>query len=64
MPRVEINSYQHQVVVDDPGGQRADVAREARKLWHATRPEVSSSVGFTKPMPVTAVSPDGVKGQA
>ena len=45
MARVEINNGGHQVVVDDPNGQRADVAREARKLWDKTKLQ-PDEVGF------------------
>jgi hypothetical protein len=45
MTRVEINNGGHQVVVDDPNGQRSDVAREARKLWGQTRLQ-PGEVGF------------------
>jgi hypothetical protein len=44
--RVEINNGGHQVVVDDPNGQRADVAREARKLWDKTKLQPTDEVGF------------------
>lgn len=47
MARVEINNGGHQVIVDDPNSQRADVAREARKLWEKTKLE-RGEVGFTK----------------
>lgn len=50
MARVEINSGGHQVIVDDPNGQRADVAREARKLWRATKPDrAMKTPGFGPP---------------
>jgi len=44
--RVEINSGGHQVVVDDPNGQRGDVARTARKLWEQTKAPPSEALGF------------------
>lgn len=46
MSRVEINSGGHSVVVDDPNGQRADVCRDARKLWDQTRVKPNGAVGF------------------
>lgn len=53
MPRIEINGKDHQVVVDDPNGQRGDVARAARKLYAKTKP--SGSVGFQQAAVPTAV---------
>ena len=50
MARVEINNGGHQIVVDDPNGQRADVAREARKLWNQTK-LAPGDVGFRSPPP-------------
>ena len=46
MARVEINNGGHQIIVDDPNGQRADVAREARKLWERTRIKPAGPIGF------------------
>lgn len=49
MARVEINNGGHQVVVDDPNSQRADVAREARRLWDKTKLRPGEA-GFQQPM--------------
>lgn len=48
MPRIEINGRDHQVVVDDPNGQRSDVSRAARKLYEKTRPRPAAA-GFAQP---------------
>lgn len=52
MARVEINNGGHQVVVDDPNGQRSDVARAARKLWGDRTKLKPGEVGFQKPAPI------------
>src|SRR5215510_9495779 len=61
MARVEINNGGHQVVVDDPSGQRAEVAREARRLWEKTKlsPTV---VGFGRPVTSTTPPVSDVRG--
>jgi hypothetical protein len=51
MARVEINNGGHQVVVDDPQSPRADVAREARRLWERTKLK-PGEVGFARPAPI------------
>ena len=51
MARIEINNGGHQVVVDDPNGQRGDVAREARRLWDKTKLK-PGEVGFQRPAPI------------
>ncbi len=48
MPRIEINGRDHQIVVDDPNGQRQDVARAARRLYEKTKPRMDPA-GFTQP---------------
>lgn len=58
MARVEINNGGHQVVVDDPNGQRADVAREARKLWDQTRLR-NGEAGFKKTSPTMLMGHTG-----
>jgi len=45
--RVEINNGGHQVIVDDPNGQRADVARTAAKLWEKTKLK-PGEIGFQR----------------
>lgn len=54
MPRIEINGRDHQVVVDDPNGQRGDVARAARKLYEKTKPQ-PAAVGFVQQPAIPAV---------
>jgi hypothetical protein len=49
--RVEINNGGHQVVVDDPNGQRQDVARDARRLWEKTKLQ-PGEVGFQRTPPI------------
>jgi hypothetical protein len=55
MVRVEINNGGHQVIVDDPNGQRGDVTREARRLWERTKLK-PGEIGFGLPAPIELIT--------